>query len=219
MEKQILTFSQQKILKLISKESYFAENFYLTGGTALSAFYLKHRLSEDLDFFSEKEFDLISINTFFKKITPELNTKDIDYQKTFNRNIFMLRLPKETLKIEFTYYPFEQAEKTKLIDGVRIDSLLDIAINKVFSITQRTSARDFIDAYFILKKEKGFSFENLLKKARIKFDWHIDPLALGTQLSKVKAAKDLPIMLEKINPQIWQEFFLNEAKKLSKKIF
>ena len=219
MEKQILTIPQQKILKLIAKENYFAENFYLTGGTALSAFYLKHRLSEDLDFFSEKEFDLISINSFFKKIKTELTIKNIDYQKAFNRNIFMLRLPKEILKIEFTYYPFEQAEKTKLINGVRIDSLLDIAINKVFSITQRTSARDFIDAYFILKKNKLLSFESLIKKARIKFDWHIDPLHLGTQLSKVKDAKDLPIMLEKINSTLWQEFFLNEAQKLSKKIF
>ncbi len=28
-------------------------DFYLTGGTALSAFYLKHRYPEDLDFFTE----------------------------------------------------------------------------------------------------------------------------------------------------------------------
>jgi predicted nucleotidyltransferase component of viral defense system len=32
--------------------------FYLTGGTALAAYYLRHRLSEDLDFFAEKEFEL-----------------------------------------------------------------------------------------------------------------------------------------------------------------
>lgn len=219
MEQKILTHYQEKILNLISKEKPFAENFYLTGGTALSAFYLKHRLSEDLDFFSEKEFDVIVIDAFLKKIRPDLNIKDIDYQKAFNRNIFMLRYPKETLKIEFTYYPFEQVEKPKLIGGVRVDGLLDIAVNKVFSITQRTSARDFIDVYFILKKNKDITFDGLIKKARIKFDWHIDPLHLGTQLSKAKHARDLPIMLEKIDPQIWQDFFLNEARKLSKKIF
>jgi len=219
MEKKILTACQKKILKLIFQEKYFAKNFYLTGGTALSAFYLNHRLSEDLDFFNEKEFDPIPINSFLKKMKLKLNIKDIDYQKAFNRNIFMLRFTKEILKIEFTYYPFEHAEKPKLIGGIKVDSLLDIAINKVFSITQRTSARDFIDVYFILKENKNISFDGLLKKARIKFDWHIDPLHLGAQLSKVKQAKDLPIMLEKIDPKIWQGFFVDEARKLSKKIF
>ncbi len=34
-----------------------AEVYYLSGGTALSAFYLEHRHSEDLDFFSgEKDY-------------------------------------------------------------------------------------------------------------------------------------------------------------------
>lgn len=219
MERKILTPLQEKIIKLISGENYFSKNFYLTGGTALSEFYLKHRLSEDLDFFSENEFNLLPINSFLKKIKPGLGIKDIDYQKAFNRNIYMLRFSEEILKIEFTYYPFERAEKTKLIAGLRIDSLLDIAINKVFSITQRTSARDFIDIYFILKENKNLSFAGLVKKARIKFDWHIDPLHLGTQLSKVKDVRDMPIMLEKIKPEIWREFFLNEARKLSKKIF
>ncbi len=219
MEKEILTPAQKKFLELISEEKSISKNFYLTGGTALSAFYLKHRLSEDLDFFSERELDLITINSFLRKIKPKLNIRDIDYQKAFNRNIFMLRFPKEILKIEFTYYPFEQFEKSKLIGGIRVDSLLDIAINKIFSISQRTSARDFIDIYFILKKNINLTFDGLIKKARIKFDWHIDPLHLGTQLSRAKEAKDLPVMLEKIDSKIWQEFFLNEARKLSKKIF
>ncbi|MEW5692252.1 MAG: nucleotidyl transferase AbiEii/AbiGii toxin family protein [Candidatus Hydrogenedentota bacterium] len=36
-------------------EKFFTQKFYLTGGTALSEFYLKHRISEDLDFFCENE--------------------------------------------------------------------------------------------------------------------------------------------------------------------
>ena len=55
-EIQILTKEQQIILSEISKNPFF-NDFYFTGGTALSAFYLKHRYSEDLDFFSENKFD------------------------------------------------------------------------------------------------------------------------------------------------------------------
>ena len=36
------------------------QNFYLTGGTALSRFYLDHRYSDDLDFFVHQNQDFLS---------------------------------------------------------------------------------------------------------------------------------------------------------------
>ena len=53
----ILSDNQRSILALIAAEKSISDRFYLTGGTALSEFYLQHRLSEDLDFFSEDEFE------------------------------------------------------------------------------------------------------------------------------------------------------------------
>ncbi|MEW6607226.1 MAG: nucleotidyl transferase AbiEii/AbiGii toxin family protein [bacterium] len=52
MKIQVLTKSQKKLLKEISLFSAMKNDFFLTGGTALSAFYLQHRYSEDLDFFT-----------------------------------------------------------------------------------------------------------------------------------------------------------------------
>ena len=46
----ILT-QEQKTLLLHFSQSDLRQSFYLTGGTALAAFYLFHRVSEDLDFF------------------------------------------------------------------------------------------------------------------------------------------------------------------------
>ena len=51
----ILTKEQEAFLGLICKEEYFIKNFYFTGGTPLSAFYLFHRLSEDIDLFLKKK--------------------------------------------------------------------------------------------------------------------------------------------------------------------
>jgi len=48
---EILTNLQIEILKIVSNLPD-KEAFYLTGGTALSAFFLKHRKSHDLDFFT-----------------------------------------------------------------------------------------------------------------------------------------------------------------------
>ena len=66
-----LTENQKKILAFIANDEMLCGSFYLTGGTALAEYYLRHRLSEDLDFFAEKEFEPQAISAFFKKIEVE----------------------------------------------------------------------------------------------------------------------------------------------------
>jgi hypothetical protein len=114
-------------------------------------------------------------------------------------------------------FPFPRIKKGQTVYGVEIDSLLDIAVNKLFSIYQRIQARDFIDFYFICRKT-GYSTRDLIKKAKIKFDWHIDCLQLGTQFIKVTEAKDFPRLVKKIADKEWQDFFIAEAKNLKKRL-
>jgi len=54
---------------------------------------------------------------------------------------------------------------------------------------------------------------------KAKFDWHIDPIQLGTQLIKAVEVKDYPRMIKKIDHQEWKRFFVEEAQKLKKEIF
>jgi len=53
----ILTPIQKQVLNQIKKSAFLRNNFYFTGGTVLSEFYLQHRYSDNLDFFSENKFD------------------------------------------------------------------------------------------------------------------------------------------------------------------
>lgn len=121
------------------------------------------------------------------------------------------------MKTEFTYFPFPRIQKGGLKNGMEIDSILDIAVNKVFTIYQRTHARDYIDLYCIIQQE-GFTIADLIKDAKAKFDWHIDPLQLGTQFIKASEAKDLPRMIQDVPSHIWQDFFTDEAQKLKPEI-
>lgn len=211
----ILTENQKNILSLISKEKNIVDHFYLSGGTALAEVYLHHRLSEDLDFFSETEFHSQAISVFFKKIQKEAGIVSVEYQQSFNRNLFFLTLKDGVIKTEFTYYPFTRVEKGQKIENLDVDSLLDIAINKIFTIYQQPRSRDFIDLYLILQKEKNWTLDDLVKKTHIKFDNYIDPLQLSAQFVKVDILKDYPKMIIQIPEKEWQEFFINEAKKLS----
>ena len=219
MAAQILTPFQKDFIYCLGKKTRLNRRFYLTGGTALSAYYLFHRYSEDLDFFSTNQIDVSEINSFLKGIKPTLKIIRTDFQQSFNRNIFFIHSKKEILKTEFTYFPFEQVEKPLKKDGILIDSLIDIAVNKMFTIVQNPIARDFIDLYYILKRYSDFSLPKLLKLARGKFDAQIDPINLGMQLLKAETLQDLPRMLEKTDHKEWRLFFIAQAKRLSKEIF
>lgn len=215
----ILSENQKKLLKLLSEEKSICDNFYLTGGTALAEFYLHHRLSEDLDFFSEHEFDPQSISVILKKIQTAAGIKKIEYQQSFNRNLFFLHTDTEIIKTEFTYFPFTRIEQKQKFGELFIDSLIDIATNKIFTIYQNPRSRDFIDLYLILKDNPAITIDSLIDKAQIKFDNYIDPLQLGAQYVKAKELKDYPRMLEKLDEKMWQGFFIKEAEKLSGKLF
>lgn len=217
MAKTILSDNQIKILEAISNDDEICQFFYLTGGTALAEYYLQHRLSEDLDFFSAKEFDIQAINIFFAKNKKLLRIKKVDIQQSFNRNLIFLYLKNDIIKIEFTYFPFPRIEKKIKRNKLFVDSLEDIAVNKLFTIYQKPRSRDFIDLYLIIKKT-GWKIADLIKKAKIKFDWHIDYLQLGSQFTLVETVKDYPRMILKLKNEEWQKFFIDQAKSFSGKI-
>lgn len=214
MAKTILTNKQQLLLDLISCQKDLIINFYLSGGTALAEYYLQHRLSEDLDFFSLEEVNPMSIQIYLRTIQDKAGIIKIDFQQSFNRNLFFLHYEDgEVIKTEFTYYPFTQIEQPKLINGVKVDSLIDIAANKTFTIYQQPGIRHFIDLYLICKT-KGWKFKDLIKKARAKFDSPIDPIQMGQQLLKITGLLDLPPMLIDLPENKWRDFWLKEAQNL-----
>jgi predicted nucleotidyltransferase component of viral defense system len=219
MAKEILTSRQKQFIVLFAANAPLKKHFYLTGGTALAAYYLHHRFSEDLDFFTASEVNPMTINVFLKQIKSVLGIKKTDYQQSFNRHLYFLHFTKGILKTEFTHFPFDQTAKPTLKDGLYIDSLIDIAVNKVFTIYQNPRSRDFIDLFFILREYKTLTLSQLLKLARVKFDAQIDPLQWGTQLMKVRDIADLPRMIRPLEQKTWREFFIAQAKSQSKKIF
>ena len=215
----VLSENQKKLLGLLSKEPSICANFYLTGGTALAEFYLHHRLSEDLDFFSEQEFDPQSVSVVLKKIQKAAGVEKVEYQQSFNRNLFFLHNGTDVIKTEFTYFPFSRIEQKQKTDELFVDSLVDIAVNKVFTIYQKPRSRDFIDLYLILTRYPELALDSLIEKAQIKFDNYIDPVQLGAQYMKVTELSEYPRMLEELDEKVWQDFFIAEAKKLSGKVF
>ena len=102
-----------------------------------------------------------------------------------------------------------------VVNKLHVDSLLDIAVNKFFTIYQKPASRHFIDLYCILQ-ETEIRWENMAKLARIKFDTVIDPLQLGSQLVTASSIGQLPHMIKPIKESIWRTYFLKKARELKK---
>jgi predicted nucleotidyltransferase component of viral defense system len=212
-----LTNKQKLFLKLLSHNPEIAGRFYLTGGTALTAYYIPYRRSEDLDFFSEKEIETKAIIVFFKSIQSKLDYKRMEINTSFNRNLFFLNFRNSSLKVEFTYFPFPPIEKPQVYNDIRVNSVLDIAVDKLFTVYQKPRSRDFMDLYMI-GRNYGFSLDDLIKKARLKFDWNVDPIKLGSQFLLATELKDYPKLIKPLKEKDWHNYFLKEAKKLGEKI-
>lgn len=76
----------------------------------------------------------------------------------------------------------------------------------------------FLTCTLIHQKQTDLTIEKLIGLARIKFDFHIDFLQLGANITKVVDLKDDPILKTKIDYKVIQNFFLSEAAKLKRKI-
>lgn len=220
MEQSILNSFQKKVLSLFAKTS-LTKKYYLSGGTALAEYYLHHRRSEDLDFFTEQELDLDELKRFILIIKRNSKIDKVEFQHGFGLYTFFLIGAGDSSKnkIDFGQYPFSPIEKPKSINGISVESLYDIAVNKAQTIAFRPRLRDFIDLYCILRVEKQWNFQELLHRSFEKFEMKADALQIGENLLLVKSLKDMPIMVKKINLRDVEAFFIREAGKLKKAIW
>lgn len=215
MEQEILTPLQKQVLKRVS-EAEALSDFYLSGGTALAAFYLHHRYSDDLDFFSPNEVDGQFIESFMGDLKKELSAKEMGFERLYDRRLFFLKFEnKDILKLEFTKYPFHQFEEPKDFNGVRVDSLKDIAANKLMAFADRFDPKDFVDLYYILQEH---TLKQLRTDAEKKFGTKLPALFLGGQLARVKRIEALPKMLKLLTPDELKIFFEELAKSLREEI-
>lgn len=215
----ILTNQQKKIIYQVAQDPFLRKIFYFTGGTALSEFYLQHRLSNDLDFFTENKFESEIIFGKVSKWAKELKfeIKSSRFIEVVYRFEIFWPESNNTFWLDFAYYPYPRLEKGKNFEGLEIDSLKDIAVNKLLSISQRNDIKDFVDLYFILK-ENHFNIWELIYGVRRKFKQDIDILLLAEDLLKIEDFDYLPRMIKNLSLSEVKNYFRKLAISLGKKV-
>ena len=203
---QILTNFQEGLIKELS-QTRLKDNFFLTGGTALSVFYLEHRYSEDLDFFTETPNVVVSVLPALEAIQQKMSVS-VQARRTFETFIEIIVESKEG---EMTILHFAQDSPYRLKPtiynekyGIYIDNSLDISCNKFSALFDRHDMKDFVDIFFIdkeiMKFEEVFSFA---KKKHI----GMDEYWLAQALRCINDLTVLPRMIKPVSLDELRDFF------------
>lgn len=167
--------AQNKFLKVFAEN---ASHFALAGGTALELYYLNHRFSVDLDFFSPR-YEVKEINKILSSaqevfgskviLENELNTSGRAKVRFYTINIKDTDRP---LKIDFVEDVFLEKPVIKKFNEVPVYSVENIYYQKIIAISGvipqvdeadrqivvgRRKARDIFDIYKLSKKIKPLS--------------------------------------------------------------
>ena len=167
LERQLVHLLQCNILP---------ERSYLAGGTAVY-FHLKHRLSVDLDFFTESRFHAELFLSKMKGCVDEVAVESLE------QDTLILFLSSEKIKFSLFHYPYAllfPTAATPIGEGLSctLASIQDLAAMKAVAINQRGSLRDFIDLFYILRKI-GLDFSGLsrlvIEKYELppRYDYHL----------------------------------------------
>jgi hypothetical protein len=189
---------------VILRDLGIIEDFYLAGGTGLALQY-GHRLSRDLDFFSQHHFD------------EEILLQKLQSARDFSllsRAPHTLHATLGETKVSFLGYEYPVLFPFGQFLGLAIADVRDIACMKISAVAGRGTKRDFVDLYFCARQlgltELLSLFEQ--KYAQVHYSkTHI----LKSLVFFADAEKDpMPLMLE---PVAWDEikqYFLGEVPRI-----
>jgi hypothetical protein len=180
-------------------------HFILAGGTSL-ALRLGHRLSVDLDFFSEEEVlpDLL---------VGELRAAHLDSEVT-QLAPGILSVVVEGVRVSFFHYPYPFVDAPQPYEGLRVASVLDIAAMKLVAVAQRSARRDFVDLYVILQQ---MPFRTVAARAVQRYGaGFIEPVVVGKGLTWLEDADGEPDPHYLGQPVLWDDvkaFFVSSFRQ------
>ncbi len=210
---EILTEGQRSVLSLLGR-SALRQEFFLTGGTALSAFYLHHRYSDDLDLFTESPLAVPRVPSVMEKVAADLGAAIQFRRMTGSFLECFLTLPSgELLEMDFAQdTPFRFGPR-RLVEvlGIEVDNLLDISTNKLSALYDRSEPKDFVDVYVIHREV--LPFPELVDTARQK---HVglDPYWLAQACARVREVGLLPRLVKPVTLEELRAFFEGQARRL-----
>ncbi|MFH1563305.1 MAG: nucleotidyl transferase AbiEii/AbiGii toxin family protein [Nitrospirota bacterium] len=205
MFEQVLYGNTKAILALLEK-SEIIQKAYLAGGTAL-ALQLGHRISYDLDLFTQEEFDEETILPEIEKISS-FQLEEIAPRTILGKF--------EDIRFSIFYYQYPLLYPTKRFGMISIADVPDIAAMKIAAIASRGTKRDFVDLYFICKEVVSLKeIVQLYDKKYKNLATTIIHIMKSLIYFEDAEPDEMPKMLKEIQWEEVKRYFESEVKRLS----
>ena len=196
------------------------QDFVLAGGTAL-AIYIKHRTSEDLDFFINKNILNNSIKKEIDVLIQRLQQEGFVITLIANHDDVQLDYMFGDVKVTFLASSLKLLDDANNYKNIKVASIEKIAAGKLYTILKyRIKSRDFYDVKFIMKHCKlsfGDMFD-LMKKyyGAVNFSQSIiNTRFLTMPLNIDDEGFESLELKEKVTFKTLRYFFKDEIKKLN----
>ena len=178
---------QDEVLEVIFATE---QEFYLTGGTCLSRFYVEKRYSDDLDFFSNQSprysFAVKNIKRALQakfELIAEVETKDFTRFKIDG-----------LLQIDFVNdIAFRYKDVVINEDNFLLDNVENILSNKITAVIGRDNPKDIFDIYLIHKFYK-FDWKDILEAAHQKAGFSDEELIIRLKSFPKELLKEIKIV-------------------------
>lgn len=158
-------------------------HFYLVGGTALSLRY-GHRLSEDIDLFSEKNFDSNELEKLIRFYFSDIESTN------FHHTSFGIFCHLDDIKVDFMKWSEEWIGHYETEETIRIASDEDIFAMKLQAAMTRGAKKDFFDLALLIEKYS-------LKKG---IEWYRKKYPYNDAMIPLKSLTDFEMAEEQTSP-------------------
>lgn len=209
-----LTPLQQRLIAAFFSRT---DAFFLTGGSALAGYYLHHRTSQDLDFFSVDDIAFPHGKRLLEDAVRSLGGSlevvreypgFVECRATVNHEHLKVDLVRDTA-------PQIVSEKPRY-GGAIVDTLADIAANKICAIVGRSEIRDYVDLWFLARA--GVDLDEAIARAHDK-DGGVDVATLAWILGQVKVHQTPPSLVQPLSAAELQGFIDDLATHLARRSF
>lgn len=179
----------KRTLEVLMAEELFAP-FRLVGGTNLSLRY-GHRLSVDIDLFTDAEYqslDYRTFETFLRERFSYYDCTDTTSIVGFGRGYYIGSTPDDYIKLDLMYTdPF--LEEAEMIDGIRMAGVKDIIAMKMNVISRGGRKKDFWDLHLLLQE---FSLSEMFALHARRHEWEHNPEELLDKFTDFSIADTFP---------------------------
>jgi len=209
---------QREVLLGLLTHPTIERSFFLTGGTALAVFYLHHRVSDDLDFFTLAPLDLAELDFWIRAQWTGVCSKIKEGPN------FLSFLIAET-KVEFVIDPLSNTDYRDTAEfenrrRLQVDNLKNIISNKLGAIVSRQEPKDFVDFYFLVEQYPDLDLDATYQDAKRKDAIFDDPPTAAFQLEEgLSLIREKPSLLPEIRREFDQKKFENSFVELAEWLY